>query len=434
MKKQSALFLAAIIFIVVCFVHTVSATVRTFEFRGTITYSGVSGVSINDPFVATLTYDDTQSPTSSFGRNTASYGSYSYVLTVSNMTFNKQPGGFIAVNHFVGSVDQFAIVGTIPALQLDLRDNSATTFNSSALPTSLSLTDFSDLHTVVWTSVPGIFHGNITSITEIGPAPEPGTSKKTIILAIDGGGIKGLIPATFLQAIEARIGKPSYQLFDLIGGTSTGGIISVALTSPSSQDNTRPFSAAETVNIYKTKGSDIFVAQPTVKTEATYYANNNGAGIEPYLQKILGTSTKLSDSYKFIHGLSNARVKQMFTTSYIVNSTGDAISAPVRGQDYGPYLFNWKDANSSPNHDYYVWEAARGTSAAPVYFPIAHVGGNQAPRSAAASKWVIDGGTMSNSPAVWGISEALQNRYGYAFRGYHTHFFRNGYLSWKCRS
>jgi predicted acylesterase/phospholipase RssA len=98
----------------------------------------------------------------------------------------------------------------------------------------------------------------------------------------------------------------------------------------------------------------------------------------------------------------------MFTTAYIVNSTGNTVQNPVQGKDFGPYLFNWADATANPDDDYYVWEAARATSAAPVYFPIAQVGGGSANRSSTPSKWVVDGGTMSNNPAVWGFSEAFR--------------------------
>jgi len=42
------------------------------------------------------------------------------------------------------------------------------------------------------------------------------------ILAIDGGGIRGIIPAVVLAAIEKQSGKPICELFDLIAGTSTG--------------------------------------------------------------------------------------------------------------------------------------------------------------------------------------------------------------------
>ena len=49
------------------------------------------------------------------------------------------------------------------------------------------------------------------------------------ILSIDGGGIRGLIPALVLAEIEKRTKKRVAQLFDLISGTSTGGILALGL-------------------------------------------------------------------------------------------------------------------------------------------------------------------------------------------------------------
>jgi patatin-like phospholipase/acyl hydrolase len=52
------------------------------------------------------------------------------------------------------------------------------------------------------------------------------------ILSIDGGGIRGVIPAKLLAEIERRTGKRIAELFDFIAGTSTGGILAVGLTQP----------------------------------------------------------------------------------------------------------------------------------------------------------------------------------------------------------
>ena len=52
--------------------------------------------------------------------------------------------------------------------------------------------------------------------------------KEFRILSIDGGGVRGIIPACFLSKIEEKIGKPIHEYFDLICGTSTGGIIALA--------------------------------------------------------------------------------------------------------------------------------------------------------------------------------------------------------------
>jgi len=52
------------------------------------------------------------------------------------------------------------------------------------------------------------------------------------ILSIDGGGIRGIIPAMILAELERRAGRPACRLFDFIAGTSTGGIIALAVTKP----------------------------------------------------------------------------------------------------------------------------------------------------------------------------------------------------------
>jgi patatin-like phospholipase/acyl hydrolase len=49
-----------------------------------------------------------------------------------------------------------------------------------------------------------------------------------ICLSIDGGGIKGLLPAMILERLEEEYGASAYKIFDLIGGVSTGGIITGA--------------------------------------------------------------------------------------------------------------------------------------------------------------------------------------------------------------
>jgi uncharacterized protein len=54
------------------------------------------------------------------------------------------------------------------------------------------------------------------------------------ILSIDGGGIRGVIPAVVLAEIEHRTGRPIAQTFDLVAGTSTGGILALGLSRPGS--------------------------------------------------------------------------------------------------------------------------------------------------------------------------------------------------------
>ena len=70
------------------------------------------------------------------------------------------------------------------------------------------------------------------------------------ILSIDGGGIRGIYPATILAEIEKHLPEPLYKYFDLIAGTSTGGIVALAIG--------LGFKATEIVGFYETYGPKIF--------------------------------------------------------------------------------------------------------------------------------------------------------------------------------
>jgi len=72
------------------------------------------------------------------------------------------------------------------------------------------------------------------------------------VLAIDGGGIRGLIPALVLAEIERRTERRIAQLVDMIAGTSTGGILACALGKPD------PLPAAEIAALYEEEGPRIF--------------------------------------------------------------------------------------------------------------------------------------------------------------------------------
>src|SRR3954449_6127259 len=72
------------------------------------------------------------------------------------------------------------------------------------------------------------------------------------VLSIDGGGIRGLIPALVLAEVERRSQKQVYELFDLIAGTSTGGILACALCAPA------PLPAEQLIPPYEDAGPTIF--------------------------------------------------------------------------------------------------------------------------------------------------------------------------------
>ncbi len=77
------------------------------------------------------------------------------------------------------------------------------------------------------------------------------------ILSLDGGGIRGIIPARILTTIEDKTKRPIADMFDLIAGTSTGGILATGLAG--SVGGNKPIrTASELLNMYVDRGSEIF--------------------------------------------------------------------------------------------------------------------------------------------------------------------------------
>ncbi len=69
------------------------------------------------------------------------------------------------------------------------------------------------------------------------------------ILSVDGGGIRGIIPALVLAELERLTGSPADDLFDLVAGTSTGGLIALGI-SRSGEDGRSALRAEELVGLY----------------------------------------------------------------------------------------------------------------------------------------------------------------------------------------
>lgn len=91
-------------------------------------------------------------------------------------------------------------------------------------------------------------------------------AKYTRILSIDGGGIRGIIPAQVVVSIESKLqqksGNPDARIadyFDLIAGTSVGGILTCIYLCPDAQNSSRPrWSAQDAVNFLIKRGREIF--------------------------------------------------------------------------------------------------------------------------------------------------------------------------------
>src|SRR5215216_5232862 len=104
------------------------------------------------------------------------------------------------------------------------------------------------------------------------------------ILSIDGGGIRGLIPAIVLTEIERQSGRRVWELFDLIAGTSTGGILACALSAPD------PLPAEQLVALYEEEGPAIFdrsVWQRVRSAEGLLDEKYDAAALDHALERFL---------------------------------------------------------------------------------------------------------------------------------------------------
>lgn len=192
-------------------------------------------------------------------------------------------------------------------------------------------------------------------------------AKQYKILSIDGGGIKGVFPASFLTSIEESIGGKICEYFDLIVGTSTGGIIALALGAG--------MSAKEILKFYEDDGPSIFKGTRLLR----FFRH---LGISKY---------------------DNAALRKALESKFGDKKLGDSccrLVVPCLNLENGE-VYVYKTAhNPRFERDYKVRmvDVALATSAAPTYFPT---------HRSAAGLPMIDGGVWANNPMGVAVVEAL---------------------------
>lgn len=209
------------------------------------------------------------------------------------------------------------------------------------------------------------------------PAPSPQSPVR--ILSIDGGGIRGIIPALVLARIERLTNRPIASLFDLVAGTSTGGILALGLTIPKFAG--RPlYAAQEFVKMFEREGSRIFsrsLVRTLITSDSLFWKKYSSQGIEQVLFEYFGDS-RLSDA-----------VTDVLVPSYEI-------------QRRFPFFFKSASARQRPDYDFPARDIARATSAAPSYFePMKIPTGTNSDHYT-----LIDGGIFANNPAACALVEA----------------------------
>jgi len=191
------------------------------------------------------------------------------------------------------------------------------------------------------------------------------------ILSIDGGGIRGILPAKILQAMDSELKniqpqKDIASAFDLIGGTSTGGIIALGLCSTPKIDNrTVRYTPSELLRFYTENAKDIFKVQsriPPTTGPGIKAAQYGAEGVEIFLKSKFGNLAMSEVEKPVVVFAFDIRSNQL---QYISSKSLDGFNC-------------------------FVWEAARATSAAPTYFPAKSIH----------DKVLVDGGVYMNNPSL----------------------------------
>lgn len=198
--------------------------------------------------------------------------------------------------------------------------------------------------------------------------PADAAAPRFQVLALDGGGVRGIFTAAILAGLEADTGQPVLDHFDLVVGTSTGGIIALALGAG--------LTPSEILDFYVAERETIFSGPPVwTSVRRVFRAKYGPDGLEAALKRIFGERL-----------LGESQIA-LVVPSY--NLGENAV-----------YLFK------TPHHprlrrDYRVpmWAVAMATSAAPTYF--------RAFRLPVDEVRLVDGGVWANNPAMVGVTEAV---------------------------
>ncbi len=214
---------------------------------------------------------------------------------------------------------------------------------------------------------------------------------KTVnILSIDGGGIRGIIPITILHYLEQVLQKHNpnkhlFEYFDIMGGTSTGGLIVLGLGVPlltNAQSRTPKYTTKSLLNIYTEKGDLLFTRvnkKWLFAISSIYQYKYSVAFIEDLMEEVYGDAS-LRDA-----------LLPILITSYDC-------------EKMMPKFFKSYPVKLNPGtEDFYIKDVARATSAAPTFFPAAKIK-SCPPHNK--TYGLVDGGVFANNPAMLTVLEA----------------------------
>lgn len=197
-------------------------------------------------------------------------------------------------------------------------------------------------------------------------APEA-SPRRFQVLCLSGGGMRGLYTACVLEGLERRAGRPLMECFDLICGTSIGGIIALGLA--------RGRTAADIRIAIEDIGPRLFPSRARTwrRLKGLFRARHDPRPLAALIEQVLGGGSLLADL------------------------RAPVVVPAVALTSAGAQLFR------TPHHEAHraqsgirLVDIALGTAAAPGLFPVARIGSTE----------YLDGGVIANAPDAIGLAEA----------------------------
>ncbi|XP_027902734.1 patatin-like protein 2 [Vigna unguiculata] len=230
-----------------------------------------------------------------------------------------------------------------------------------------------------------------SSLLQIQP---PTYGNLVTILSIDGGGIRGIIPATILAFLEEQLQELDGEdarladYFDVIAGTSTGGLVTAMLTAPN--DRRRPLFAAKDI-------------KPFYLDHLPKIFPQRSCGIWGWIEKVVRSLGGPKYDGKYLREvvrekLGETRLHETLTN--IVIPTFDIKSLQ-------PTIFSSYQIKMSPYLDAPLSDICIGTSAAPTYLP-AHNFKNKGSDGNMHEFNLIDGGVCANNPSLVAMNQVTK--------------------------
>jgi patatin-like phospholipase/acyl hydrolase len=203
------------------------------------------------------------------------------------------------------------------------------------------------------------------------------------VLCIDGGGIRGIIPALVLAELEERTGRRTAEMFDLIAGTSTGGILAAALVRPGDDGTTPRYTARDLLGLYEAEGPEIFERSLVKRVRS----------VDGWLDERYDDEGLVAALRRYLDG---ARLSDALT---------DVLITAYEIEGRFAFFFRSARARKDPAYDFTLVDACRATAAAPTYFEPAEVTDVAGGRTYS----LIDGGVYATNPALCAMADVVRD-------------------------